>query len=280
MFDLEKSITEWRWQMSAAGIKTAVPLEELELHLREDVDRLIKSGLGEKAAFELAARQLGQPQILKSEFKKNGTATGRNLGIIALAACMVMMLYVLNVHGHTGFVWALFPATGVAVLSWVANTAFFNFSLGEVREVRLWKLAALTFSTLAVWVSLLPIGEHLMNWHRFAERYGPADRLLTLVAVAASILSVFAWHHGRGILPVISNRRTRTLVGIICCLSGPAAIAFVLYCATPWLGRIPAPLFFILWPWVCTAIALLAGVGHGLAEAACKDQPLSHEKYV
>ena len=280
MFNLEKSLAEWRRQMLAAGIKTAVPLEELELHLREDVDRLIKSGLGEKAAFELAARQLGQPQILKSEFKKNGTAAGRNLGIIALAACMVMMLYVLNVHGHTGFVWVLFPSTGVAVLSWVANTAFFNFSLGEVREVRLWKLAALTFSTLAVWVSLLPIGEHLMNWPRFAERYGTTDRLWTLVAVAAAILSVFAWRHGRGILPVISNRRTRTLVGIICCLSGPAVIASIFYCATPWLGRIPAPLVFILWPWVCTAIALLAGVGYGLAEAACKDQPLSHEQYV
>ena len=254
--------------MRVAGIKTAVPLEELELHLREDIDRLIKSGLGEKAALELAARQLGQPQILKSEFKKNGTAAGGKLCIFALAACVVMVLRVLYVHGHTGFVWVLFPATGVAVLSWVANTAFFNFSLGEVREVRFWKLAALTFSTLAVWVSLLPVGERLMNWPGFAARFGTADRLLTLMAVAAAILSVFAWRYGRGILPVISNRRTRTLVGIICCLSGPAAIASVLYCATPWLGRVPAPLFFVLWPWVCTAIAILAGAGYGLSEAA------------
>ncbi len=268
MFDLEKSIAEWRRQMRAAGIKTAVPLEELELHLREDIDRLIKSGFGEKAAFELAARQLGQPPILKSEFKKNGTAADRNLGFSALAACVAMILYVLNVHGHTGFVWVLFPATGVAVLSWVANTAFFNFSLGEVREVRFWKLAALTFSTLAVWVSLLPIGEHLMNWPRFAERYGTADRLLTLVAVAVSMLSVFAWRYGRGILPVISNQWTRTLVGIICCLCGPAAIAAFLYCATSWLGGLPAPLFFVLWPWVCTVIAILAGAGYGLSEAA------------
>jgi hypothetical protein len=268
MFDLEKSIADWRLQMRVAGLKTAVPLEELELHLREDIDRLIESGLGEKAAFELATRQLGQPQILKSEFKKNGTAAGKKLGIFALAACVLMILHVLYVHGHTGLVWVLFPATGVAVLSWVANTAFFNFSLEEVREVRFWKLAAMTFSAIAVWVSLLPVGEHLMNWPRFAARFGTADRFLTLVAVAASILSVFVWRYGRGILPVISNRRTRNLVGIICCLSGPAAIASVFYCATPWLGRIPAPLFFILWPWVCTAIAILAGAGYGLSEAA------------
>ena len=34
MFDLEKSITRWREQMLAAGIKTPSPLEELENHLR------------------------------------------------------------------------------------------------------------------------------------------------------------------------------------------------------------------------------------------------------
>jgi len=268
MFDLERSIAAWRQQMQAAGLKTAVPLEELELHLREDIDRLIKSGLGEKAAFELATRQLGQPQILKSEFKKNGNATGRKLGFFALAVCAAMILYVLNVPGHTGFVWILFPAIGVTVLALVANTAFSDFSLGEVREVRLWKVAAMTFSTIAILVSLTPVGELLMNWPRFAAGFGTADRLLTLMAVAASVLSVIAWQYGLGILPVISNRRTRTLVGIICCLSGPAAIASVLYCATPWLGRVPAPLFFVLWPWVCTAIAILAGAGYGLSEAA------------
>ena len=37
MFDLEQSIAEWRRQMLAAGIKTPVPLEELEIHLREDI---------------------------------------------------------------------------------------------------------------------------------------------------------------------------------------------------------------------------------------------------
>jgi hypothetical protein len=37
MFDLEQTISEWRRQMLSAGIKTPVPLEELEIHLREDV---------------------------------------------------------------------------------------------------------------------------------------------------------------------------------------------------------------------------------------------------
>jgi hypothetical protein len=39
MFDLEKSIAEWRTQMLAAGIKTPVPMEELEIHLREEIEQ-------------------------------------------------------------------------------------------------------------------------------------------------------------------------------------------------------------------------------------------------
>ena len=48
MFDLEQSIGKWRRQMLAAGIKTPVPLEELEIHLREEIERQIKSGLNEQ----------------------------------------------------------------------------------------------------------------------------------------------------------------------------------------------------------------------------------------
>jgi hypothetical protein len=71
MFDLEQSITEWRKQMLAAGIKTPVPLEELEIHLREEIERQMKSGLNEKRVFEISVRQVGQPKMLNSEFKKS-----------------------------------------------------------------------------------------------------------------------------------------------------------------------------------------------------------------
>ncbi len=70
MFDLEPAIAEWRKQMLVAGIKAPAPLEELESHLREDIEQLKKSGMDERAAFENAAHQTGQPQSLKSEFNK------------------------------------------------------------------------------------------------------------------------------------------------------------------------------------------------------------------
>jgi hypothetical protein len=70
MFDLEQSITDWRKQMLAVGIKTPVPLEELEIHLRDEIERQMKSGLNEQNAFEISAQTIGQAGPLKTEFKK------------------------------------------------------------------------------------------------------------------------------------------------------------------------------------------------------------------
>ncbi|MGO8763935.1 MAG: hypothetical protein ACLQSR_02225 [Limisphaerales bacterium] len=39
MFNIEEAIAEWRRQMLAAGIEAPVPLEELENHLREEIEQ-------------------------------------------------------------------------------------------------------------------------------------------------------------------------------------------------------------------------------------------------
>jgi uncharacterized membrane protein (DUF485 family) len=71
MFNLEPAIAEWHRQMLAAGIKTPVPLEELEIHLREEIEQQMKSELSEQKAFEIAVRTIGQANTLKLEFAKN-----------------------------------------------------------------------------------------------------------------------------------------------------------------------------------------------------------------
>ena len=38
MLNLEQKISEWRKQMLAVGIQAPVPLEELEIHLREEIE--------------------------------------------------------------------------------------------------------------------------------------------------------------------------------------------------------------------------------------------------
>lgn len=70
MFNLEQAIAKWRQQMLAAGIKTPVPLEELESHLREDIGQLTKSGQDEQTAFAAAVQKIGSWHMLRNEFGK------------------------------------------------------------------------------------------------------------------------------------------------------------------------------------------------------------------
>jgi hypothetical protein len=70
MLDLEQAIADWRRQMLAAGIKTPVPLEELEIHLRDEIEEQIKSGLDGQEAFSSAVQKIGEAQMIQNEFEK------------------------------------------------------------------------------------------------------------------------------------------------------------------------------------------------------------------
>lgn len=59
--------------MLAAGIKSPVPLEELENHLRDEIEQQIKIGLTAPTAFGIAAENIGSGLRLQSEFEKNQT---------------------------------------------------------------------------------------------------------------------------------------------------------------------------------------------------------------
>lgn len=69
MFQLEDSIADWRQQMLAAGVKSPVPLDELESHLRDDVEEQERSGLSTQQAFEAAVHRMGQAGEIRSEFE-------------------------------------------------------------------------------------------------------------------------------------------------------------------------------------------------------------------
>jgi hypothetical protein len=71
MFDLDRAIADWRRQMLAAGIKSSESLDELESHLRDDVEGQMRSGLGTEAAFAAARERIGSAKSLKGEFEKN-----------------------------------------------------------------------------------------------------------------------------------------------------------------------------------------------------------------
>jgi hypothetical protein len=70
MFNLEQAIKDWRRQMATEGIKTRQVLDELESHLREEIERQTKSGASVQSAFGLALKNLGNIKSLENEFRK------------------------------------------------------------------------------------------------------------------------------------------------------------------------------------------------------------------
>lgn len=70
MFNLEQAIAMWRRQTETRGLRGVDILDELESHLRDQCDANVRSGLSEEAAFETSLQQMGQVEILQTEFAK------------------------------------------------------------------------------------------------------------------------------------------------------------------------------------------------------------------
>jgi len=60
--------------MNVGGIKDSAVLDELESHLREDVERQTFSGVDAQKSFEAAVKKIGPASALKNEFKKSTVA--------------------------------------------------------------------------------------------------------------------------------------------------------------------------------------------------------------
>jgi hypothetical protein len=85
MFNLEQAITKWKQQMMAEGIKDPAVLDELESHLREEIERQRRDGVNEERAFEAAAQRIGPAKELKNEFRKSGLAPVWDKLMLAIA---------------------------------------------------------------------------------------------------------------------------------------------------------------------------------------------------
>ena len=107
MFNLGKSIAEWREQMLAAGITFPVPLEELEIHLREEIERQMKSGLNEAEAFDASVEKIGESHTIQNEFNKV-KATREVIKMLTTALGVALMLVGIPFVTGLGFALLLF----------------------------------------------------------------------------------------------------------------------------------------------------------------------------
>ena len=93
MFELESSIAGRRRLMLAAGIRSPDPLDELEGHLRDDIEQRMASGQGDAAAFEAAVQNLGVPGDIEREFQRtqtNDTMKANLVNLLTLIAILFM----------------------------------------------------------------------------------------------------------------------------------------------------------------------------------------------
>lgn len=98
MNNLERDIADWRRKLSDAGIKSAEVLDELEGHLREDIERRARLGGDAAQLFQRAVAQFGQPQSLKAEFDqikerkymKRGIMIGAGIVGVMVGMALVM----------------------------------------------------------------------------------------------------------------------------------------------------------------------------------------------
>jgi uncharacterized membrane protein len=134
MFNLDHAISEWRKQMLAAGIKSPVPLEELEIHLREEIQQQMKSGLGEQEAFEISVRQVGQPKMLNNEFKKTERAFMKRTAKIGTGVIGLLVGTALIIPGSVQLRDELVMANGKLGL-WLLGWVLLCWSLGLFQQI-------------------------------------------------------------------------------------------------------------------------------------------------
>ena len=200
----------------------------------------------------------------------------KKLGIIAVLIGAVIILRILTERPDAAHLrrseqvqWLI---AGSAILFFGLRNLVFNSNSSDVREVRRWRLVGITYSMIAVWISILPIFLFLTE-PRYSAAVGMDGRILTFAALAVSFLSVFAWRRSRGILPIVLSKRTRTNIGITCCVLGPVLVTLFWFSVAKQL-HFSVGVISITWAWA--AMAILGGVGYGLTEAARGQTEVAH----
>ena len=160
MFDLEQAIAEWRRQMLAEGLKTLEVLDELESHLRVEIEQQMKAGTNSENAFHSAVQKVGQAHTLKNEFAKAGKMKGNDLINHNRLYCAVLTICAV-VNGMTT----------IGLLYWQKTV---GWSLGHLPARSLPWMTAINFAyTVAIVATLMArryrpeTGRHLtrfLNW--------------------------------------------------------------------------------------------------------------------
>lgn len=134
MFNLDLAIARWRRQMIADGIKFTVLLDELESHLRDDVDQQMSSGAPAEEAFREAVQRIGPADNLQEEFTNAGGPPLTSRQKLLRICCAVMALFILLIETWTLLEFEMTPAERVLGFALILSAASYVAALPRLHR--------------------------------------------------------------------------------------------------------------------------------------------------
>ena len=192
MFDLDQAIAQWRQQMFEAGSRSSDILDELETHLRDDVERQTKLGTNAQQAFGIAAQNLGKSDALRNEFKK-ARSSPRTTEKLMIGICGFFVGFIILLSGLTVFLcfasWGERTVASAAVVSILLVACGWRYGVPFLPVIADWRLrwgAGLTCIALGFIASSVFCGVILPHFE-----VGPDHQLPAIGLWAVFLIAVF-----------------------------------------------------------------------------------------
>ena len=196
MFNLNQAIADWRRHMAAGGVDSHEVLDELEGHIRDEIERQMRLGTNEQQAYQTAVARIGLPSTLKAEFAKlaKGNRPPRWMFFrtfyFASVACMLLINTWTLLEYEMSPLERLFGVCAVALICmYLVGVPYLLNSLSPALSSRFAKVIKLTSSLVWVW----PIWALLEAEHIVHLEIGIAPTTVLWCLDAAVVLTALAY---------------------------------------------------------------------------------------
>lgn len=226
MPEREEQIAQWRRNLAETTGCTNEVLDELESHLRDELQQLLQAGHSEERAFALAASRMGHPRALATEFAKVAEpplwlpARWATFAVIALAALLAGFLLSRWQEGrleslvavHVGAItlgYSISLLVGTLVICYVATRPFGDLADGQLRglERTVFKLTATAtvLTLLGILLGCVWAKDHLGHYWGWDPRETWGAVVVVWNGVLLLLLRSHVWEHRALLLGILGN---------------------------------------------------------------------------
>ncbi len=107
MFDLNEQIIKWRNNLAQSETLAGSDIEELESHLREEIEQLTGLKLSDEEAFLIATHRIGTTDSLSAEYEKINSSMKfrRRLSLMIAGILAYLLATYFATSASKGFIW-------------------------------------------------------------------------------------------------------------------------------------------------------------------------------